>query len=78
MPKLPIIPSKELLKYLIKYGCIHVSTKSSHFKISYPATGKISVVPIHTGKDLGRGMLAAILKELDIDAVDFIKFLNKR
>ena len=36
MPKLPVIPAKEMLRLVLKYGCVLVSVKGSHFQIINP------------------------------------------
>ena len=77
MPKLPIVKAKDFHKYLIKYGCEHVDINSSHFKVRYPKTNKPATVPIHGSKDIGKGLLADILKQLGIDVDDFLDFMKK-
>ena len=77
MPKLPVLKSKDVYRILIRYGCEPVSIKSSHFKVRNPRTGAISIVPIHSGEDLKKSLLASILKQLDIDPDDFIGFISK-
>ena len=72
MNKMPVISAKDFYSYLIKYGCVHVSNESSHFKVQYPPTGKCMSVPIHGNKDISRGFMKTILTKLGIDVDDFI------
>ena len=77
MPSLPTMKAKDFHKFLLKYGCEHVSVRGSHYKVLNPASGEHSTVPIHSGKDLKKGTLAGILKKLGIDAEDFVEFVKK-
>jgi predicted RNA binding protein YcfA (HicA-like mRNA interferase family) len=68
---------KALHDMLLKYGCTHVRTaKGSHFIVENPANGKRAPVPVHAGKDLGKGLFATILRQLYIDANDFLEFMK--
>jgi predicted RNA binding protein YcfA (HicA-like mRNA interferase family) len=39
--------------------------KGSHLKVTLP-DGKISILPMHAGKDLGIGLIKAIERDLNI------------
>jgi predicted RNA binding protein YcfA (HicA-like mRNA interferase family) len=77
MPKIPIISAKLFLKYLQRHGCILLNVRGSHYKIINPHNGKITVVPIHSNRDLRKGLFAAVLSQLEIDIEQFIDFINK-
>jgi len=56
-------------RVLRKDGWIHVRTKGSHQ--TWSKTGYADVtVPVHAGKDLGRGLLAALLKQCGLKEGD--------
>jgi predicted RNA binding protein YcfA (HicA-like mRNA interferase family) len=76
MPKIPIVKARDFYRYLLKYGCEHVSINGSHFKLRNPRTGKPSTIPVHGGNDLGKGLFADILSQLGIDADDFLDFMR--
>lgn len=76
MPKIPIVKSKDFLKYLLKYNCTLVSVKGSHHKVLNLANNKISIVPVHSNKDLATGLFSKILKDLKIDIEDFLNFMK--
>jgi len=76
MPKIPVIKAKDFCDYLIRYGCEEVSIRSSHHKIRNPKNGKVSVVTIHTGKDIDKGAFASTLGQLGIDTDDFLNFIK--
>lgn len=70
--RLPIISSKELCKLLEKNGFVAIRQKGSH-RFYKHSNGKTTVVPIHANKKIGRGLLLAILKEIQIERKEFLK-----
>lgn len=55
--------ANELLKLLRKLGCSEVRQKGSHIRVQ---CGKcFSTVPVHSGEELGKGLLRAIERELE-------------
>ena len=73
MPNIPIVRAEKLVKVLKKNGFIHFRSKGSH-QIFVNKAKKITVsVPVHKGRDLGKGITLAILKDAEI-SLD--KFLN--
>ena len=64
--KLPILKPEQLIKALEKMGffCSRKS-KGSHFRHRHE-NGRKTTVPVHKGKDIGRGLLRKILKDVDI------------
>jgi len=75
MPRIPIIPVKDYVKALEKYGCTVVGIRGSHHKIFNPKNGHSAPVPVHAGKDLDKKAFASTLKQLGIDVDDFINTL---
>lgn len=75
MPRMPIIPARKLIKVLKKSGFIHDHTEGGHY-IFYNPEKKITIsVPVHKGRDLGRGITLAILKDAKISIEEFLKLL---
>lgn len=74
--KLPVIKPKQLIKVLEKKGCIFKRQTGSHQIFYYPEKEKIITVPIHT-KDIKKGLLHSILKELDLPVEEFFELLKK-
>jgi len=77
MPNIQIMSAKDFLQWLLKYGCIHIGTKGSHFKIENPKNGKRTSVPVHGNRDIDRAFTKAILTRLGIDTDDFLYFIRK-
>ena len=73
--KLPILKPEELMKALEKMGffCSRKS-KGSHFRYRHP-DGRKTTIPVHRGKDIGRGLLRKILLDVDISVEELKKFL---
>ena len=76
MSKPPVISSKKFYRFLIAYGCVPVSSKGSHFKVSYPASGKVAPIPVHAGRDIRLSFMKKILVELGINVDDFLDFIS--
>lgn len=75
MPKFPVINAKKLIKVLKKSGFILDRSHGSHHIFFHPDK-QISVsVPVHPGKDLGKGITKAILHDADITDQEFLNRL---
>lgn len=72
--KLPLLSAKEVVKILEKIGFEEIRQKGSH-KYFRHADGRVTVIPMHSGKDIGRGLLRRILKEIDISREEFMQLL---
>ena len=76
MPKIPIIKSKQLVKSLLKAGFEkHRQKRTSHLVMIHPDKRRC-VIPIHSGKDIPKGTLKAILRDIEITIKDLINLLN--
>lgn len=76
MPKLPLISGKDLCKLLEKLGFQKIHQKGSHCRYKHP-DGRITVVPVHSNEDLGRGLLLEILKQIKLSREDYEELLKK-
>jgi len=73
--KLPIVSSRQLIAVLERLGFQHRSlTATSHRRYVHP-DGRRTTVPIHKGRDIGRGLLRKILKDIDVTPEEFQKLL---
>ena len=75
MPKIPILRSRELMKVAKKAGFVYEVTQGSHFIFRRPSDGKMISIPSHKGKDLGRGITKAIIKNMKLTDEEFLKLL---
>ena len=74
--KLPLLSSKELCTFLEREGFIAERQRGSHRFYRHP-DGRTTVVPMHSGKDISRGLLKAILEEIGLSRELFMKKLKK-
>lgn len=65
MTRLVPINAKRLFKVLKQLGFEMIRQKGSHTFWKHP-DGRSTVVPVHPGEDLGRGLLKEILKDIEL------------
>jgi len=76
MPKLPVIKDRELIQVLKRLGFSqHPERGTSHVVFSHP-DGRRTTVSRHPGKDIPRGTLRAILRDINISMQEFSKLLS--
>lgn len=73
--KLPLLSAQELIRILKKMGFEQIRQKGSHVYLKH-ADGRATVVPVHSGVDIGRGLLKRILNEIELDREEFFKHLK--
>lgn len=74
MTRLPTVTGTELLKALGKLGFEVVRVKGSHHFLRH-SDGRATVVPVHKGEDIGRGLMAKILRTTDVDPEELRRHL---
>jgi predicted RNA binding protein YcfA (HicA-like mRNA interferase family) len=76
MSKLPILTAQELIRILKKISFEIIRQKGSHVFLAHE-DGRTTVVPVHPGEDIGRGLLRKIIKEdVKISIQDFQELLK--
>lgn len=76
MPKLPVIKDRQLIQVLKRLGFFqHPERGSSHLVFKHP-DGRRTAVARHPGKDMPRGTLRAILRDINVPPEEFIKLLK--
>jgi predicted RNA binding protein YcfA (HicA-like mRNA interferase family) len=73
--KLPIIKHKQLIRVLGKLGCIEKRQTGSHRIFYCSIQRRIISVPFHN-KDIKKGLLNAIIKDLDLSLEEFNELLK--
>ena len=71
-----MLSSKEVCKFLEKEGFQAIRQKGSH-KFYRHADGRTTVVPLHTNKPVSRGLLKAILHEIQMERKEFFAKFKK-
>jgi predicted RNA binding protein YcfA (HicA-like mRNA interferase family) len=77
MPELPIINARELIAALNRAGFQPIRQKGSHLRLKH-SDGRVITVPVHAGKDIGRGLLRKILRDAEWTVEDLLVFLRNR
>jgi predicted RNA binding protein YcfA (HicA-like mRNA interferase family) len=65
MSTFPSITGILLIRALRKLGFEVIRIKGSHHFLQHP-DGRATVIPVHRGETIGRGLLSQILKDCDI------------
>ena len=63
------------MKIAKKKGFVYEITHGSHFTFRRASDGKMLSIPSHKGKDLGRGITRAIIKDMGLTQEQFLKLL---
>ncbi|MFH1634427.1 MAG: type II toxin-antitoxin system HicA family toxin [Chloroflexota bacterium] len=77
MSKLPPIQPRKMCRILELLGFEAIRQRGSHIYYRHP-DGRTTVVPFHSGEDLGRGLVRSILRDTEISREDFLKLLHRR
>jgi len=73
MSILPMLVAREVIRRLLRAGFSYVKTRGSHYIFQNLKTGRMTSVPVHGGKNIGRGLLSKILKQAGLSVKEFIK-----
>ena len=74
MSNVPAVTGQRLIKALRKMGFEVIRRKGSHNFLQH-VDGRCTVVPIHAGETIGRGLLSQIMRDCEISAEELKKFL---
>jgi predicted RNA binding protein YcfA (HicA-like mRNA interferase family) len=75
MAKLPVLRADELIRALERAGFQIIRQKGSHVRMKHP-DGRVVTVPVHLGRDIGRGLLRKILRDAELTREASIKLLE--
>lgn len=75
MPKLPVVKSKDLVKALRAVGFLEHRQRSTSHLVMKHNDGRRTIVPMHSNKDIPKGTLLAILKDIQITKEELINLL---
>ena len=70
-PRLPALTGQQVLTILQRRGFVAVRQSGSHVVLKHP-DGRRTTVPIHPGRDLGRGLLRQIMRDANLTVDDLI------
>ncbi|HUT85642.1 MAG TPA: type II toxin-antitoxin system HicA family toxin [Elusimicrobiales bacterium] len=72
MTKLTPLNAKEICKKLKKLDFVKIRQKGSHTFWKH-SDGRCTVIPIHKGEDITKGLLRSILNQIEISWGEFKK-----
>ena len=72
MSTFPALNGTQLIKVLRRLGFDFIRIKGSHHFLRHP-DGRCTVVPVHRGETIGRGLFAQILRDCEITREDIRK-----
>ena len=72
MSRLPIVSAAQMSKILRRLGFSLIRQKGSHAYFRH-SDGRVTVVPVHPGEDLGRGLIRAILRDIELTPEEYEK-----
>jgi len=74
MPRLPRLRGREVIAALGRAGFSVIRVRGSHHFVRH-ADGRATVVPVHAGETIGPGLLKQILRDVEMEAQDFERWL---
>ncbi len=75
MPKLPLLPAREILRALAKAGFSVVGQRGSHIKLRGERGGTVRTVIVPNYDEVPRGVLASILRQAGLTREEFLALL---
>ena len=76
MLKLRPVEAEAVIKALSRIGFQPVRQKGIHLVMKHP-DGRSTVIPVHPGEELGRGMLMEIMNDVGLSKKEFLKLLER-
>ena len=70
------VSADKVLKVLGRAGFKVVRQSGSHVILKHPE-GRLTIVPVHRGEDIGRGLLLKIVKDAGLTREEFLKLLEE-
>jgi len=70
------ISAEKLIKLLIRAGFKPVRQRGSHVMLKHD-DGRLTVIPVHRGEEIGRGLLSKIIKDTGLTKEEFLKLLEE-
>jgi len=76
MPGLPVLKAGQVIRILEKLGFEVVRQRGSHVRLRH-ADGRVVTVPVHSGQDIGRGLLRKILRDAELSPQQLEELLEE-
>ncbi len=76
MHKLPILKAKELVRILKRMDFFEFHCVGSHAQFKH-LDGRRTTIPVHSGKDIPRGTLRSVLRDIEVSPEKFLEVSKK-
>lgn len=73
MSRMPQVMAQELASFLRRRGFVVDRQSGSHLTLFQGSTGVSVTIPVHSGRDLGRGLAIALLKQAGFTVDDYLR-----
>jgi len=70
------VKAERLIRVLAEVGFKPVRRRGSHV-ILKRGDGRMTVVPVHGGEEIGRGLLSRVLKEAGLTREEYLELLGR-
>ena len=70
------VRAEKLIRALAKAGFNPARQRGSHVILKHD-DGRVTVVPVHRGEEIGRGLLLKIIKDAGLTKENFLKLLEE-
>ena len=77
MSKLPLVDAKTFEKLLLSLGFKIQRQKGSHVFYRH-SDGRYTTLPHHKGRDIGRSLIRAILRQINMSPEEYINLIGKQ
>lgn len=75
MPRSPQVTPKKLIQALKKLGFFEHRQRGTSHLVMVHADGRRAIIAVHSGKDIPKGALCGILRDIEISPKELKKFL---
>ncbi len=72
MTRMPQVTPRDLIAFLKRHGFVEDRQVGSHLTLWHEERRMSITVPVHAGRDLGRGLAARILKDAGFSVDQFL------
>ena len=72
---MPVLRADEVIRVLERIGFRAIRQRGSHVRMVH-ADGRVTSVPVHAGKDVGRGLLRKILRDVELTVDELTELLK--
>lgn len=74
MSRLPSLTGERIVKALGRAGFQALRQRGSHVYLKHP-DGRATVVPVHKGESVGRGLVRKIMQDAELSREEFLRLL---